>query len=98
MMCATPIDPDEAEGLKVKNVSTRVQLDELEAVSVNRGILRLARKKSIDLLTDTHLKKLHERLFGTVWSWAGQYRQTEKNIGIDPVHISVQVRQLLDNS
>ena len=95
---ATPIDPDVAAGLKVKNVSTRAQLDELEAVNIGRGILWLARKKNLDLLTDTFLKQLHERLFGAVWSWGGEYRQTEKNIGIDPIHISVQVRLLVENA
>ncbi|MCY4427512.1 MAG: mobile mystery protein B [Halieaceae bacterium] len=35
------------------------------------------------------------RMFGDVWRWAGQYRRTEKNLGIDPAHISVQTRNLL---
>ena len=41
---------------------------------------------------------LHKKLFGEVWSWAGEYRRTEKNIGIDPRQIGVQLKLLLDNA
>lgn len=41
---------------------------------------------------------MHKRLFGDVWAWAGEYRLTEKNIGIDPLQISVQLRSLLDDA
>lgn len=40
---------------------------------------------------------MHTQLFGDVWRWAGSYRQTEKNIGVDPIQISVQLRMLLDD-
>ncbi len=36
-------------------------------------------------------------MYGDVWTWAGTYRTTEKSIGIDPVHIQVQLQELLDN-
>lgn len=42
-------------------------------------------------------RELHRRLFGEVWSWAGSFRRTGKNIGIDPLHISVELRVLLDD-
>ena len=35
--------------------------------------------------------------FGDVWKWAGSFRKTEKNIGIDPYEIPAQLRQLLDD-
>ena len=38
--------------------------------------------------------ELHKRLFGKVWKWAGSFRRTEKNIGIDPVQIAIQLRLL----
>lgn len=34
-------------------------------------------------------------MFGKVWAWAGEYRRTNKNIGVDWVQISVQFRELL---
>lgn len=44
------------------------------------------------------MRQLHLRLFGDVWKWAGQFRRTEKNIGVDPVQIAVQLRMLLDDA
>jgi Fic-DOC domain mobile mystery protein B len=49
-------------------------------------------------LTDDFLRTLHYRLFGEVWNWAGTYRRTEKNIGIDPIDIGVQLRSLIDDA
>lgn len=42
-------------------------------------------------------RKLHKRLFGKVWTWAGDFRKMEKNIGVDPLQISVQLQTLLDD-
>ena len=94
---ATPLDPDEMEGLKFKHVTTRGQLDHLEQANIQQGLAWLQRHKSDDILNETFVRNLHRRLFGEVWSWAGAFRLTEKNIGIDPIHIAVQLRMLLDD-
>lgn len=36
-------------------------------------------------------------MFNDVWSWAGTYRQTERNIGIAPAKIPVQMPMMLDD-
>ncbi|MUZ74904.1 mobile mystery protein B [Agrobacterium vitis] len=97
---ATPLDPDEIAGLKFKHVTTRGQLDELEQANITQGLRWLDRRKrrKDDILDDAFLRKLHTQLFGDVWSWAGEYRRTEKNIGIDPVQISVQLCNLLGDA
>lgn len=82
---ATPLDPDEMEGLKFTHVTTRGELDELEQANITQGLRWLSRKRGGDVLTDDFQRMLHKRLFGEVWSWAGTYRLREKNIGIDPV-------------
>ena len=94
---ATPLDPDEMEGLKFQHVTTRGQLDHLEQANIEEGLLWLSKRKNTDILTDAYVRRLHEKLFGEVWQWAGKYRLTEKNIGIDPVHIGVELRNLLDD-
>ncbi len=93
----TPLDPDEMDGLKFTHIETRGQLDELEQANIDNGMLWLGRQRNPNLLNDHFVRQLHEKLFGEVWQWAGTYRLTEKNIGIDPFQISVQLRQLLDN-
>ncbi len=37
-------------------------------------------------------------MFGNVWAWAGDYRRTERNLGIDPVDIPVELRTVLDDA
>lgn len=95
---ATPLDPDEMEGLKFKHVTTRGELDELEQVNIESGLLWLSRQRRKDVLTDDFSLTLHKRLFGEVWNWAGTFRRTGKNIGIDPVHIGVDLHMLMDDA
>ena len=95
---ATPLDPDELAGLKFKHVSTRSQLDELEQANIVKGLLWLKKNTARDDVLTTHFAMdLHKALFKDVWTWAGTYRLTEKNIGIDPFTISVALKNLLDD-
>ena len=95
---ATPLDPDEMGGLKFRHVTTRGQLDELEQANIEDGLRWLARRRSGNLLSDEFAVTLHRRLFGQVWVWAGAFRRTGKNIGIDPIHIAVELRALMNDA
>jgi len=95
---STPLDPDEMEGLLHKHVTTRGELDQLEQANIVDGMTWLKKQKRPDVLTEGFACELHKRLFGKVWKWAGSFRRTEKNIGIDPVQIAIQLRQLLDDA
>ncbi len=95
---ATALDPDEMDGLKFKHITTREQLDHLEQANIQDGLIWLKRHKGSDILTEKFIRLLHVKLFGDVWLWAGQFRKTEKNIGVDPLHISVELRNLLDDA
>jgi Fic-DOC domain mobile mystery protein B len=94
---ATPLDPNELGGLKHKHITTRGELDELEQANIESGLRWLARQRG-DVLTDNFATTLHKRLFGDVWDWAGSFRKTGKNIGVDPIHIGVQLRTLMDDA
>jgi Fic-DOC domain mobile mystery protein B len=94
---ATPLDPNELGGLKFKHVASREELDELEQANIESGLQWLARNRK-DILTDDFALTLHKRLFGEVWDWAGTFRKTGKNIGIEPIHIPVELRMLIDNA
>lgn len=95
---ATPLDPDERQGLKFSHVTTRGELDELEQANIEQGLAWLGRQRGGTIFDDAFIRKLHKRLFGDVWLWAGEFRLTEKNIGIDPLQIAMQLRILLDNA
>jgi Fic-DOC domain mobile mystery protein B len=36
-------------------------------------------------------------MFGDVWRWAGKYRNSERNIGIDPWKVPMEMRVLFDD-
>lgn len=96
---ATPLDPDEMEGLKYPHIDMRKELDEIEQQNIQDGYNWLTRqRKHKDFLTEAFVKDLHQHLFGDVWAWAGSFRQSEKNIGIDPFYIGVELRKLLDDA
>ncbi len=80
---ATPMTPEELEGIRHPHVTTRGQLDELEQANVQQGLQWLRRQKSDELLTEPFVKRLHVELFGAVWTWAGTFRKTGKNIGVE---------------
>lgn len=94
----TPLDPDEKEGLKHKHVNTQGELNELEQVNIQSGLLWLSRARNIEVLSEMFIRRLHKKMFGEVWTWAGTFRSTEKNIGIDPSQIGMQLRILLDDA
>jgi len=94
---ATALDPDEMVGLKFPHIQTRGELDQMEQVNIQDGLRWLSRQKNINVLNDRFLRDLHRRLLGEVWSWAGMFRLTEKNIGVAPEQIAVSLRNLLDD-
>lgn len=95
---ATPLDPDEVEGLTFKHITTRGELDELEQSNIQSGLFWLERGRKTEILDSQFLRDLHKQLFGEVWAWAGTFRTREKNIGIDPVMIGVELQSLLDDA
>ena len=95
---ATPLHPDELDCLKFKHVSTKRELDQLEQAGITEGLKWLDKQRNPDVLTEAFVLELHKRLFGSVWKWAGTFRRTEKNIGVDPIQVAIQLRQLLDDA
>ena len=95
----TPLDDDEKEGLLIKSISTRRELDEFEQQNIEKAVLwSLKRKfKPTDILTEFFIKDLHRKMYADVWKWAGEFRNTNKNIGVDKLLIPVQLRNLLDD-
>ena len=36
-------------------------------------------------------------MYAGVWKWAGQFRKTNKNLGVDKLQIGIELRNLLDD-
>lgn len=96
----TPIDEDEKDGLLIKSITTRGELDEFEQLNIEKAIQwTIGKKWKPDyILSEVFVKELHKRMFNKVWNWAGNFRKTNKNIGVDKSQIGISLKQLLDDS
>jgi Fic-DOC domain mobile mystery protein B len=95
---ATPLDPDEIEGLIPSYISTQGELNAAEQANILKARQWAMSKKNRDVLDDQFLRELHKRMFGDVWRWAGAFRKSGKNVGVDALQISSEVRNLCEDS
>lgn len=99
---ATPLDPEDLEGLIPDFVATRADLNVVEFENIAKALpwaLQQARTlKSEGVLAYGFMMDLHRRMFGDVWTWAGTPRQRETNIGVVPRLIPSQSMQTLDDA
>ena len=94
---ATSIDEDEKQELLIPHISTREELNEWEQRNITDAYNWLNRTRKKDVLNEDFIRKLHKEMFGKVWGWAGTYRRTDKNIGVDWAQIPIRFRQLLED-
>jgi len=94
---ATPIDPDETRVLIPSHIGTQAELNEWEHDNILQGERWAFGRRRKNFLTAEFLQRLHRKMFGATWKWAGQWRTTEKNIGIAPDRVPEVVRQLLQD-
>jgi Fic-DOC domain mobile mystery protein B len=96
---ATPLEPEEIEGLKLKHITTHGELDRWEQENIQDAWDWLARRKKKEpILSETFICQLHEKMFGKVWTWAGKFRRTNKNIGVEWPYVSVELKMLTDDA
>ena len=92
----TPLSDEEREGLIPSYITLRSELNEAEQANILEAEeWAFARKR--DVLSAQFLNNLHRRMLGRVWRWAGAYRETVKNIGVEPYRIGQEVNQLCDD-
>lgn len=94
----TPLPPELRKGLKPKNIQTIGDLDEYEEANISEGLVWLVKQKKT-VIDKYFWFELHKRLFGQVWSWAGNVRshQLDNPDFIDPYQIRVELQQLEGN-
>lgn len=95
---ATPLDPDEINGLIPLHITTQGQLNEWEAVNILKAEVWLfSTNRHENFLTIPFIKLLHKKMFEDTWQWAGTFRDTNKNIGVDYPVITTELTHLLDD-
>lgn len=96
----TPLSEEEKEGLLIKSITTHSELDEHEQLNIEKAVewimgLKLKKDK---ILTEDFIKTLHKKMLGKVWRWAGEFRKSEKNIGVKWINIHVDLKTLLNDT
>lgn len=94
----TVLDPDERAGLRATWVSTRADLNAAEQANIRRALGRIGSPSASVILDDLWLREFHRRMFGEVWTWAGRYRRTQTNLGIEADLIATAVRDLVKDA
>jgi len=96
----TPLEEDEKEGLLILTIATRTDLDEFEQQNIEEavqwGLTHLLKPKTI--FSEKFIKSLHIRMYGNVWAWAGKFRKSKKNPGIDKWQVPVALKTLIDDA
>ncbi len=96
----TPLEDDEKDGLRIETITTRQELDEFEQQNIEQAVewtMKLPSKYNA-ILTEDFVKRLHKKMYSDVWTWAGKFRKTNKNLGIDKWQIPTQLKSLLDDT
>jgi Fic-DOC domain mobile mystery protein B len=92
----------DTSGLLLEHLTTTAARNAAEAEVISRAydkhVFRARRKKQgTTWLTDDFIRKVHKDMFGTIWEWAGKYRQTKMNLGVDPHLIQEQIKLLTED-
>ena len=93
---ATPLTPEEKLGLIPSYITLRRELNEAEQINVTRAE-QWAFSRKRDVLDEAYLRRLHKQMFQDVWTWAGEFRTSERNIGVEPWRIATELREVLEN-
>jgi len=80
---STPLSAEEREGLLPTYITTRAELNDAEQANISDAD-RWAFRRKRDVLDVPFLRRLHKRMFGKVWAWAGAFSQeVDRRIGLD---------------
>lgn len=94
----TLIEDEEKKGLRIVSIFTQKELNEMEQLNIEKAMLWIIRRKfkRAEILSVDFIRKIHKKMFGDVWTWAGEFRTTEKDIGVKWSDIPMEIAKLLE--
>ena len=95
---AALLTPEEIRDLIPAHIAYRSELNEAEQENIARAQEWALGPRRRDLLSEKFAKALHRRMLGDVWRWAGRFRTSQRNMGIDYWLIPTELRKLLDDT
>jgi Fic-DOC domain mobile mystery protein B len=94
---ATTLTEDESKGLRLP-ILNRAELNRAEAENISQAMSWLffsRRRLRPELVArEAWLKGLHRRMYDQVWTWAGRYRTTDRNLGLPFWQVRLGLRDL----
>ncbi len=96
----TPLEEEEKEGLLIPAIATREELDEFEQQNIEEAFQWMLGKtfRAEKVFSEKFVRDIHRRMFKQVWRWAGSFRHSQKNIGIDYWLIQPELSMLLEDA
>lgn len=96
----TPLEEEERAGLLIPTIATREELDAFEQNNIEEAMQRVLNRPVLAevLLTEKFICHLHKQMFGDVWAWAGKFRKTDKNLGVDKWQIATTLKTLCNDT
>jgi Fic-DOC domain mobile mystery protein B len=94
---ATALTPAERQDLIPTHITLRSELNELEQKNI-AAATRWAFERRHVVTRESFLRGLHRRMFNQVWRWAGIYRNTERNLGVRPHLIEIELHNALNDA
>lgn len=95
---ATPLDAEDLEGLRLSHITTRAELDRWEQENILAAEDWIWESRKREPLSEAFLLRLHGKMFGKIWKWAGKFRTSDKNIGVAPWEVAVKIRLLCEDA
>jgi Fic-DOC domain mobile mystery protein B len=93
----TLLSEEEKDGLLISGITSRQQLDEHEQLNIEEAVQWILTQSfnQEEIINEYFIINLHTRMYGNVWSWAGEFRMTNKNLGVDWSQIRIELKKLL---
>ena len=94
----TPISQEEAVGLLL-DIDTLEELDLAEQRNIRSAQIHYFQtgQRPTEIIDEPFLRAVHRRMFDRVWAWAGEFRRSDKNMGVPWPQIALRYRQLRDD-
>lgn len=93
---ATPLDADELACLIPSHITTQGELNEWEQLNIEHGETWAQRQRK-EILNEEFVRELHRHMFDETWNWAGKFRTSNKNIGVEWPQVGVRLHDLLED-
>ena len=82
------------------HIGSQAELNAWEEKNILQAQQLFFKKKYVyqEILTIDFIKKFHRHMFNQTWRWAGQFRTTAKNLGVNWYLISSELKKLCDDT